>query len=202
MTDAEKLAVLKSNLQMITSSNDELLAFLLRQGGAALATEGVTDDGSVMYEACVIDYAAYLCAQRDGDAALLAVGDQQSPDVAEDQGGSGMTFDDGIIQICSVVNGADPGDKPVRMLSPVESFHFGYDNLGITRYYTALQAHQQIEAVVNIPGWNRIAVESVAVLEDGTQYAVRMVQPQTDEDGLRITKLSLERISQSYDFVT
>ena len=113
-----------------------------------------------------------------------------------------MTFDDGVIQICSVINGADSGDKPVRMLSPVESFHFGYDNLGITRYYTALQAHQQIEAVVNIPGWNRIAVESVAVLEDGTQYAVRMVQPQTDEDGLRITKLSLERISQSYDFVT
>lgn len=113
-----------------------------------------------------------------------------------------MTFDDGVLQICSVVNAADPGDKPVRQLSVVESFHFGYDQLGITRYYTAMQAHQQIEAVVNIPGWNRIAVESVAVLEDGTQYVVRMVQPQTDEDGLRITKLSLERITQNYAFVT
>lgn len=113
-----------------------------------------------------------------------------------------MTFDDGIITVCNVINGADPGDKPVRMLSPVESFYFGYDTLGITRYYTALQAHQQIEAVVNIPGWNRIAVESVAVLEDGTQYVVRMAQLQTDEDGLRVTKLSLERISQNYDFVS
>lgn len=69
MTDAEKLTVLKSNLQMITSSNDELLAFLLRQGGAALATEGVTDDGSVMYEACVIDYAAYLFRKRAASTA-------------------------------------------------------------------------------------------------------------------------------------
>lgn len=69
MTDAEKLTILKSNLQMITSSNDELLTFLLRQGGAALANEGVTDDGSVIYEACQIDYAAYLFRKRAASTA-------------------------------------------------------------------------------------------------------------------------------------
>lgn len=69
MTDAEKLTILKSNLQMITSSNDELLAFLLRQGAAALANEGVTDDGSVIYEACQIDYAAYLFRKRAASTA-------------------------------------------------------------------------------------------------------------------------------------
>lgn len=69
MTDAEKLTILKSNLQMITSANDELLTFLLRQGGAALANEGVTDDGSVIYEACQIDYAAYLFRKRAASTA-------------------------------------------------------------------------------------------------------------------------------------
>ena len=113
-----------------------------------------------------------------------------------------MTFDDGIIQICSITNGAGPGDKPIRVLSVEESFYFGYDTLGINRYYTALQAHQQIEAVVNIPGWNRIQIESVAVFENGDQFAVKMVQPQHDEDGLRITKLSLERITENYAFLS
>ena len=64
MTDAARLTLLKSNLQMITNSNDTLLAFLLQQGEAALAVEGVTADGSTMYEACVIDYAAYLFRKR------------------------------------------------------------------------------------------------------------------------------------------
>lgn len=69
MTDAARLTLLKSNLQMITNSNDTLLAFLLQQGAAALETEGVTDDGSVMYEACVIDYAAYLFRKRAASTA-------------------------------------------------------------------------------------------------------------------------------------
>lgn len=110
-----------------------------------------------------------------------------------------MTFDDGIVKIYTVTNTAAAGDKPKKGLSLRESFYFGYDTLGINRYYTALQAHQQIEAVINVPGWNAIPVESVAILEDDTQYTVQMVQPMIDEDGLRITRLSLERLGESYD---
>lgn len=109
-----------------------------------------------------------------------------------------MTFDDGIIGIYKVTNTAGPGEKPVRGLVFKEAFHFTYDTLGINRYYTAKMAHQEIEAVINVPGWNRIPVESIAIDEDGTQFVVRMCQPQTDEDGLRITKLSLERLTESY----
>ena len=69
MTAADRLALLKSNLQMLTNSNDDLLAFLLEQGEANMNREGIVDDGSVDYEACVIDYAAYLFRKRAASTA-------------------------------------------------------------------------------------------------------------------------------------
>lgn len=110
-----------------------------------------------------------------------------------------MTFDDGIVRICEVTNIVGNGEKPRKGLRVKESFFFGYDVLGLNRYYIAKQANQQIEAVINIPGWNALnAGQSVAVLEDGSQYLIQLIQPQLDDDGLRITKLSLERITQEY----
>lgn len=109
-----------------------------------------------------------------------------------------MTFDDGILTIYGIENIGKPGFKPVPGLSKKESFYFGYDTLGITRYYTALQAQQQIEAVVNVPGWNDITTLDICILENGKQYKIVMVQPTFDDQGLKITKLSLERISEEY----
>lgn len=64
MTAAEKLTILKSNLQMLTSANDDLLNFMLEAGAAQMGIEGITDDGSTAYEAAQIDYAAYLFRKR------------------------------------------------------------------------------------------------------------------------------------------
>ena len=111
-----------------------------------------------------------------------------------------MTFDDGILIICTTENAVEEGMKPVPVLVEKEKFYFGYDTLGITRYYTALQARQQIESVVNIPGWNDISSLDICVLENGNQYRLAMIQPQLDDDGLRITKLSLERLGENYAF--
>ena len=110
-----------------------------------------------------------------------------------------MTFDDGIVGIYTITQKPEPGKMPIRGISLSESFFFGYDTLGVNRYYTALQANQQIEAVINIPGWQPFnPATSVAVMEDGSQFKVRMVQPMLDEDGLRITTLSLERVHENY----
>ena len=110
-----------------------------------------------------------------------------------------MTFDDGIVKLYAITDQAVPGKKPIRGLTLSESFYFGFDTLGINRYYTALQANQQIAAVINIPGWNQVdTAETIAVLEDELQYKIVMCQPMTDEDGLRITKLSLERLGDEY----
>lgn len=64
MTAQERLTVLKSNLQMLTDSNDTFLEYLLEAGEAAVQREGITDDGSADYNMAVIDYAAYLFRKR------------------------------------------------------------------------------------------------------------------------------------------
>lgn len=69
MTDAEKLTILKSDLQLLTNTQDEYLAFLLSAAGAAMTREGIADDGSVDYNACQISYAAYLFRKRAANTA-------------------------------------------------------------------------------------------------------------------------------------
>lgn len=111
-----------------------------------------------------------------------------------------MTFDDGIVGIYEISNIAEPGKKPRKGLSLKERFFFGYDTLGFNRYYTALQANQQIAAVINTPGWNDIhSGKDIAIMEDGNQYTVQLAQKMLDDNNLRITKLTLERIGEAYD---
>lgn len=64
MTDAEKLAILKMNLQLLTNTQDEYLGFLLTAAGAAMSREGITLDDTADCNACQIDYAAYLFRKR------------------------------------------------------------------------------------------------------------------------------------------
>ena len=80
------------------------------------------------------------------------------------------------------------------------SEYFGFDVLGVNRFFTAQQANQQIELVVNVPGWPGARVTDYAELDDGIEdhvgvkFRIRMVQQQKDDNGLNMTKLSLERI--------
>lgn len=111
-----------------------------------------------------------------------------------------MTFDDGIIKIYQLVNVAGDFEKPLYKLRKKESYYFGFDVLGINRYYTALQAKVQLSHVVNIPGWGEVDPTDIAVLEDGEQYRLPFIQPQMDDNNLRMTKLSLERINQRYEY--
>lgn len=118
-----------------------------------------------------------------------------------------MTFDDGIVGVYELTEEKIPGKKPVEGLALNERSFFSYDTLGINRYYTALQAKQEIVAVIDIPGWHEIAANRhIAIIadvdgnitEDCQQYRIVMVQPMTEDYGLRITKLSLERIGDNY----
>lgn len=65
MTDAEKLALLKTNLQLLTNTQNEYLTFLLTAAKAAMEREGIElVDCSADINACQIDYAAYLFRKR------------------------------------------------------------------------------------------------------------------------------------------
>lgn len=113
-----------------------------------------------------------------------------------------MTFDSGIASVYKATNTAENGKKPKKGLVLIGQYYFGFQTLGVNRYYTALQAHQQLEAVIAVPGWEPVPVEAVVILESGLQYTVRMAQHALDENGLQITRLSLERNGESYDVIS
>lgn len=64
MTNAEKLAILKMDLQLLTNTQDEYLSFLLDAARSAIEREGVMDDDSADYNACQVSYAAWLYRKR------------------------------------------------------------------------------------------------------------------------------------------
>lgn len=112
-----------------------------------------------------------------------------------------MTFDDGILKVYEVTNSASPGDMPIAALSEVGAFYFHEDSLGVTRYFEAIKAGQLIERVVSIPYPAFVSINHVVAFEDGSQFQVRMVQPERDEQNLKILRLSLERAGEQYEIV-
>lgn len=111
-----------------------------------------------------------------------------------------MTFDDGVVRIYNVENTAEPGNKPKEALVYKASFYFAYDELGIQRHYTALKANELIESVICTHQDRSVKIYDIAVMEDGDQFRIVMLQPTTDKDGIRINKLSLERLNHEYQY--
>lgn len=72
MTAAEKLSVLKMDLQMLTAANDDYLTLLLQQAEKAIATEGIkVVEGDTECEMAVIQYAAYLFRKRAAEETAM-----------------------------------------------------------------------------------------------------------------------------------
>ena len=51
-----------------------------------------------------------------------------------------MTFDDGDVKIYQITNIAAPGAKPKEALGEYDTHCFGFETVGVDRYYKALQA--------------------------------------------------------------
>lgn len=109
-----------------------------------------------------------------------------------------MTFDDGILKIYSTENIADIGKKPVIGLKEKSSHYFGFETVGVTRYYAAMQANSSISAVVHIWQDRGIEAEDICILEDQKQYKCSFVQHMQNEENLPITKITLERLKEDY----
>ena len=115
-----------------------------------------------------------------------------------------MTFDDGILSVYRPQNTAGPGDKPQPGLTFRGRYYYSISSLGVTRYYAAMQAGQDVAAVVAVPGWSDIMTNDIVVLDEqpGRQYWAEMVQPETDAFGLRITRITLGVLSVDYQIPT
>lgn len=84
MTDAEKLSLLKHNLQLLTNTQDDYLTFLLTAAKAAMEREGIElVDCSADINACQIDYAAYLFRKRAASTQSSTMGTGFAPSGGE-----------------------------------------------------------------------------------------------------------------------
>ena len=110
-----------------------------------------------------------------------------------------MTFDDGILKVYRLENIASKGDMPNNVLVYKSSFYFSFDNLGITRYYTALKNNQRIESVVNIEFNILVRIHDIVKMEDGSCFRIEMLQREKDESGLLYLKLSLQRLDDEFN---
>lgn len=72
MTNEDKLKLLKRDLQMLTSSNDEFLSSLLSTAEAAIQREGISlVENDIDIDMAVIQYAAYLFRKRAGNETAM-----------------------------------------------------------------------------------------------------------------------------------
>ena len=65
MTNSEKLTLLKQDLQMLTSANDEFLKSLITTAESAIQREGIMlVENDMDIDMAVVQYAAYLFRKR------------------------------------------------------------------------------------------------------------------------------------------
>ena len=114
----------------------------------------------------------------------------------------------GVLTLCNLTNTAALGDMASYKLVPVISQFFGERQIGINRAYLAKGADEQVDLVARI--WDegvRPKIGQYAVITkyryqenpDGDQYRITLVQPTTNEDGLRVFDLQLERLVDNYE---
>ena len=114
-------------------------------------------------------------------------------------------MDAGRITICNLENTAEDGFMPVEKLVPVgDAIDFEEKVIGYGRAYNAKGVNERIDLLVRI--WRTPArIGQYAIVtdfegcEDGDQFRIDNVQPTYDDDGLKVTDLTLSRLEELYD---
>lgn len=116
-----------------------------------------------------------------------------------------MNVAEGVLRIYTRQNVAAAGEMPVYRLVPKFSDEIYYEDrrFGYNRYYTALGHDQNITKMVRIYDEQvetQVETGDYAII-DGVQYLIDPVQPDRDEDGLKIRDLTLLKSEDYYDCV-
>jgi hypothetical protein len=90
-------------------------------------------------------------------------------------------YNDGVVQIYAVTDGAQAGLLPRPVPSLRETLHYQERRLGVQRNYQAAQNQIQVERVIRVPRpLAPITNQHVAVTEDGRTYRIDLVQEVLD----------------------
>ena len=114
-----------------------------------------------------------------------------------------MTYDDGLITIYTLEEVEEPGDMPKEQLVKQSEHLFGERTVGYGRQYAAKGVDEQVDELVRIWEDRTIRIGMYAIIGDdpetGEQFRIDNVQHLKDEDGLKVTDLSLRRLDDLYD---
>lgn len=91
-----------------------------------------------------------------------------------------QSYNDGVVTIYSVTDGAQPGYQPAPVLAEKIVLRYEERRMGLQRYYQAMQDQVKIERVLRTPRAGGVTSQDVAITEDGRRYRVYMVQAVTD----------------------
>lgn len=111
-----------------------------------------------------------------------------------------MIFE-GALRLCNLTNIAVAGAMPTEKLVIVSYHYYGERTIGYNRQYAAMGVQQQVDRLVRIWRDDSVTVNMYAVLDDDKQYRIDMVQHMIDEDGLKVTDLTLYRLDDNFDVV-
>lgn len=117
-------------------------------------------------------------------------------------------MDAGIIKICTLENTAEAGDMPKDRLKPTEGLIYQFEErvIGYGRQYEAKGVNERVDMLVRI--WRSpIRIGMYAVLTDyegqinekGDQYRIDNVQQLVNDEGLKVTDLTLYRLDELYE---
>ena len=119
---------------------------------------------------------------------------------------------EGLVVLCELTNLAEAGDMPRKVLSPLtedgEVLEWSFEDrvIGYNRQYVAMGVSERVDMLIRI--WRAPArIGMYAVLTDyegqenpdGDQYRIDNVQHLLNEDGLKVTDLTLYRLDQLYE---
>lgn len=114
-----------------------------------------------------------------------------------------MTYDDGLITIYTLAEVEEPGDMPKEQLVKHSEHLFGERTVGYGRQYAAKGVNEQVDKLVRFWEDRTIRIGMYAIIgddpSDGEQFRIDNVQHLKDEDGLKVTDLSLRRLDELYE---
>lgn len=85
-------------------------------------------------------------------------------------------YNDGLVQICSVSDSAEPGYQPVETLTEKVRLRYEERRVGVKRFYDGRQNQSEVQRVIRVPRAGNVTNRDVAVTEDGTRYRIDLVQ--------------------------
>jgi len=109
-----------------------------------------------------------------------------------------QSFNDGVVAVYAVSNIAEPGGMPQEKLTLKRTLRYHERTVGLTRFYTALQANVEVRYVLRCPRLRDISAQDVAIPNDGKQYRISLIQYPEDVDP-PVMDITLEELTAVYD---